>query len=328
MLPKETNMLIRPILFALALAFSAGAGAQSGFPSKPIRILVGFAPGGNTDVVARVTAARMQDLLGQPVVVENKAGAGGVVATEFTAKAAPDGYTLLMSSLGPHTVSPSLIKNIGFDPVTDLAPVSNVAVNALLLMVNPALPVKSVPELITYAKANPGKLNFGSSGVGATTHLSGELFNNMAGVKMVHVAFKGGPPAIAALLAGDLQLMFANLSDALPQVKSGKLRGIAVTTAKRVAQVPDLPSVAEAGLPGFDVAPWNGLVAPGKTPPEIIAKLSETIQKIAREQAFRDKMFEIGSEPLGDTPEHYAATIKADIARWSKIVREAGIKAE
>ena len=321
-------MLIRPILFALALAFSAGAGAQSGFPSKPIRILVGFAPGGNTDVVARVTAARMQDLLGQPVVVENKAGAGGVVATEFTAKAAPDGYTLLMSSLGPHTVSPSLIKNIGFDPVTDLAPVSNVAVNALLLMVNPALPVKSVPELIAHAKANPGKLNFGSSGVGATTHLSGELFNNMAGVKMVHVAFKGGPPAIAALLAGDLQLMFANLSDALPQVKSGKLRGIAVTTAKRVAQVPDLPSVAEAGLPGFDVAPWNGLVAPGKTPPEIIAKLSETIQKIAREQAFRDKMFEIGSEPLGDTPEHYAATIKADIARWSKIVREAGIKAE
>ena len=311
----------------IALAFCLQAAAQS-FPNKAIHIIVGFAPGGNTDVVARVTAARMQDLLGQPVLVENKAGAGGVVATEFIAKAPPDGYTLLMSSLGPHTVSPFLLKSVGFDPVNDLAPVSNVAVNALLLMVNPSLPVKSVPELISYAKANPGKLNFGSSGVGATTHLSGEVFSSMAGVKLVHVAFKGGPPAIAALLAGDLQLMFANLSDALPQVKAGKLRGLAVTTSRRVAQVPDLPTVAESGLPGFDVAPWNGLVAPGKTPPEVVAKLSETVQRIAREQAFRDKMFEIGSEPLGDTPEQFRATILHDIQRWSKIVKDAGIKAE
>ena len=321
------NRILPTFLIPLALALSLEAAAQA-FPNKPIRIIVGFAPGGNTDVVARVTAARMQDILGQPVLVENKPGAGGVVATDFIAKAPPDGYTLLMSTLGPHTVSPSLLKSVGFDPVNDLAPVSNVAVNSLLLMVNPSLPVKSVPELITYARANPGKLNFGSSGVGATTHLSGEVFNSMAGVKLVHVAFKGGPPAIAALLAGDLQLMFANLSDALPQVKSGKLRGLAVTTSRRVAQVPDLPTVAEAGLPGFNVAPWNGLVAPGKTPPEVIAKLSDTVQRIAKEQPFRDKMFEIGSEPLGDTPEQFRATIAQDIQRWAKIVKDAGIKAE
>ena len=320
------NALSR-ILLLVALAIGFHANAQP-FPTKPIKILVGFAPGGNTDVVARIVAARMQDLLGQPVIVENKPGAGGVVATEILAKSAPDGYTLLMSSLGPHTVSPFLLKTVGYDPVTDLAPVSNVSVNALMLLVSPSIPVKSVPELIAYAKANPGKLNYGSSGVGSTTHLSGEVLSSMAGIKLVHIAYKGGPPALAALLAGDVQFMFSNLSDALPQSKGGKLRALAVTTAKRVTQVPDMPTMAEFGMPGFDVAPWNGIVAPGKTPPEIVAKLSETIQRIVREQAFRDKMFEIGSDPIGDTPEQFRATILHDIQRWSKIVKDAGIKAE
>jgi len=315
------------ILLLVALATGFQANAQT-FPSKPIKILVGFAPGGNTDVVARIVAARMQDILGQPVIVDNKPGAGGVVATEIIAKATPDGYTLLMSSLGPHTVSPFLLKTIGYDPVTDLAPVSNVSVNALMLLVSPSIPVKSVPELIAYAKANPGKLNYGSSGVGSTTHLSGEVLASMAGIKLVHIAYKGGPPALAALLAGDVQFMFSNLSDALPQSKAGKLRALAVTTAKRVPQVPDMPTMAEFGMPGFDVAPWNGIVAPGRTPPEIVAKLSETIQRIVREQSFRDKMFEIGSDPIGDTPEQFRATVLHDIQRWSKIVKDAGIKAE
>ncbi len=315
------------ILLLVALAAAFNAVAQP-FPTKPIRIVVGFAPGGNTDVVARLVAVRMQELLGQPVVVENKPGAGGVVATDFIAKAPPDGYTLLMSSLGPHTVSPFLLKTVTFDPVTDLAPVSNVSVNALMLLVSPSVPVKTVPEFIAYAKANPGKLNYGSSGVGSTTHLSGEVLSSMAGIKLVHIAYKGGPPALAALLAGDTQFMFSNLSDALPQSRSGKLRALAVTTASRVKQVPDMPTIAESGLPGFDVAPWNGVVAPGKTPPEIVNKLSDTIQRIVREQSFRDKMFEIGSEPIGDTPEHFRATVASDIQRWSRIVREAGIKAE
>ena len=315
-------------LLLLAATFTLPAHAQSPFPSKPIRILVGFAAGGNTDIVSRTVAERMQAILGQPVIVENKPGAGGVVATEFTAKAAPDGYTLLMSSLGPHTISPSLLKSPGFDPVADLAPVSNVANNALLLMVNPNLPVKSVPELIDYARANPGKLNFASSGVSGTTHLSGEVFASMTGTKLVHVAFRGGPPAIGALLAGDVQLMFANLSDALPQVRSGKLRGIAVTSARRVEQAPDLPTIAESGLPGYDVGPWNGLVAPGKTPPEIVAKLSETVQAIVKEPAFRKKMFDIGSNPIGDTAEQFRATIRNDLTRWAKIIQDAGIKPE
>ena len=316
------------LLFPLAIGLCQPAHAQAPFPNKPIKIVVGFAPGGNTDVVARVLAARMQDILGQPVIVENKPGAGGVVATDFIAKAPPDGYTLLMSSLGPHTVSPFLLKSATYDPVNDIAPVSNVSVNALMMLVNPSIPVKSVPEFIAYAKANPGKLNYGSSGVGSTTHLSGEVLSSMAGIKLVHVAYKGGPPALTALLAGDTQFMFSNLSDALPQSRGGKLRALAVTTARRVAQVPDMPTIAESGLPGFDVAPWNGIVAPGKTPPEIVNKLSDTIQRIVREQSFRDKMFEIGSEPIGDTPEHFRATVAADIQRWSRIVREAGIKAE
>ena len=315
------------VFVLIALAFPLLAAAQA-FPTKPIKLLVGFAPGGNTDVVARIVAARMQDILGQAVIVENKPGAGGVVATDMIAKAPADGYTLLMSSLGPHTVSPFLLKTIGYDPVTDLAPVSNVSVNALMLLVSPSIPVRSVPDLIAYAKANPGKLNYGSSGVGSTTHLSGEVLASMAGIKLVHVAYKGGPPALAALLGGDVQFMFSNLSDALPQSKSGKLRALAVTTAKRVAQVPDMPTVAESGLPGFDVAPWNGIVAPGRTPPEVVARLSDTIQRIVREQSFRDKMFEIGSEPIGDTPEHFRATIAGDIQRWSRIVKDAGIKAE
>ncbi len=316
------------LLLLAAVSAALPVQAQSPYPNKPIRILVGFAAGGNTDIVSRTIAERMQALLGQPVIVENKPGAGGVVATEFTAKAAPDGYTLLMSSLGPHTISPSLMKSVGFDPVNDLAPISNVANNALLLMVNPALPVKSVPDLIAYAKANPGKLNFGSSGVSGTTHLSGEVFGSMTGTKLVHVAFKGGPPAIGALLAGDVQLMFANLSDALPQVRSGKLRGLAVTSPRRVEQAPELPTIAESGLPGYDVGPWNGLVAPGRTPSEIVAKLSETVQAIVKEPAFRQKMFDIGSNPIGDTSEQFRATIRNDIQRWSRIVKDAGIKAE
>jgi tripartite-type tricarboxylate transporter receptor subunit TctC len=196
-----------------------------------------------------------------------------------------------------------------------------------MLLVSPSIPARTVPEFIAYAKANPGKLNYGSSGIGSTTHLSGEVLSSMAGIKLVHVAYKGGPPALAALLAGDTQFMFSNLSDSLPQSRSGKLRALAVTTARRVPQVPDMPTIAEY-LPGFDVAPWNGVVAPGKTPVEVVTKLSETIQRIVREKAFRDKMFEIGSDPIGDTPEQFRATVASDIKRWSRIVKEAGIKVD
>ena len=316
------------ISFSALLLGQGTVQAQVNYPTKPIRILVGFAAGGNTDIVTRTLAARMQDVLGQPVIVENKPGAGGVVATDFVAKAAPDGYTLLMSSLGPHTISPSLLKSVGFDPLADLAPISNVTFNALVLMVNPTVPARSVSELINYAKANPGKLNFGSSGVSGTTHLSGEVFNTMTGTKLVHVAFRGGPPAICTLLAGDIRMTFANISDALPQIRGNKVRPLAVTSTKRVPQLPDLPTLAESGLSGYDVGPWNGLVAPAKTPPEIIGKLAEAVQRITREQAFRDKMFEVGSSTIGDSPEQFRNTIRHDITRWAKIIQDAGIKPE
>ncbi len=321
----------------IALALMAGSSvspaqaqpqAATTWPQKPVRLLVGFAAGGNTDTVARVLAARMQELVGHPVVVENRAGAGGVIATEMVAKALPDGHTLLMSSLGPHTVSPSLLKSVGFDPVADLAPVSNIAENALVLMVNNALPVRSVRDLVAWEKSHAGQLSFGSSGVASTTHLSGEVFNRMTGTRMVHVAYRGGALAIVGLIGGDIQVMFANLSDALPQIAAGKVRAIAVTSPHRVPQLPDLPSVADSGLPGFDVSPWNGLVAPGRTPPEVIARIAEVAQRIVRETAFRERMIEIGSQPVGDTPEQFRATIANDIQRWSRIVREAGIKAE
>ena len=309
-------------------ALTASAQAQQAWPNKPVRLVVGFAAGGNTDVVARVLAARMQDMLGQPVIVENKTGLGGVLATDFVAKAPPDGYTLLMQSTGPHAISPFLLAKIPYDPVADLAPVSNVAFNALVMMAHPALPVKSVREFIDHAKQNPGKLNFGSSGIGSTTHLSGEILKSMAGVDLVHVAFRGGSQAIVALLSGETQFMFANLSDALPQMKAGKLRALGVTSAKRQPQAPDLPTLAESGLAGFDVAPWNGIVAPGRTPPEVISLVAAAIQRIAREPAFVEKMTEIGSQPLGDTPEQFRATVQYELQRWSKIVKQAGVKVE
>ena len=324
--------MVRTILALLAfgaIAMPAASHAQA-WPSKPVRMVVGFAAVGNTDIVARVLAARMQEVTGQAVVVENKTGLGGVIGTDTVAKSAPDGYTLLMQSTGPHAIAPFLLgkQKVPYDPVVDLAPVSNVAFNALALMVHPSVPAKSVREFVDYAKANPGKLNFGSSGIGATSHLSGEILKAMTGVNVVHVPFRGGNQATAALLAGEVQFMFANLSDALPQLKAGKLQVLGVTTQKRQPQAPDLPTLAEAGIAGFDVAPWNGIVAPGKTPPELVNQISALIQRVTHEPAFVAKMTEIGSQPIGDTPAEFRKTVDFELARWSKLIREAGIKAD
>jgi tripartite-type tricarboxylate transporter receptor subunit TctC len=317
-------------LFLALLVFSTSLFAQGAWPGKPVRILVGFAPGGNTDIVTRMLAQRLQETLGQAMVVENKTGLGGVIATIELARVTPDGYTLLMQSTGPHTISPFLLgkEKVPYDPVADFAPVSNVAFNALAMMVHPSIGAKSVAEFIAYAKANPGKLNYGSSGVGATSHLSGEILKLMAGVDVVHVPFRGGNQATAALLAGEIQFMFANLSDALPQLKAGRLDVIAVTTAKRVPQAPALPTLGEAGVPGFDVAPWNGIIAPGKTPPELVNAIAGHIQKIAHEPGFVARMSGIGSQAIGDTPAEFRKTIRFELQRWSKLVAEAKIKAE
>jgi tripartite-type tricarboxylate transporter receptor subunit TctC len=314
--------------FAAGLVFSHAAGAQSDWPSKPIRIIGPFAPGGNGDVVARVTAARLQQLLGQPVIVENKTGAGGVIATDYVAKSAPDGYTLLMSSTGPHTISPSLMAKIPYDPLRDLAPVSLVSSNALVLLVNPSLPVKTVPELIALAKREPGKLHFSSSGIGGTMHLSAEMFKSMAGIDIVHVPFRGGAPATTALLAGEVQMAFSNLSDALPHIKTGRLRALGVTSDKRQAQAPEVPTIAESGLQGYQVTMWNGLVAPGGTPPEVVNRIAAAVQKITSDPSFQSKMAEIGSVSMVDTPEHFRSYVNEELARWSKVVKASGAKAD
>ncbi len=318
-----------PILLAWSVSLLWGLPVQAqDWPSRPLKIIVPFPAGGNTDAVARMMANRLQDLLGQGVAVENKAGAGGVIATDFVAKATPDGYTLLMSSTGPHTVMPALMPKIPYDAVRDLAPISNIASNGQVLLVHPNLGVKSVAELIAMLKREPGKHAYGSGGVASTTHMSGELFKSMAGVNMIHVPFKGGAPLAVASLGGEVQISFNNMFDALPHMKAGKLRGLAVTSAARQPQAADLPTLAETGLTGYESGPWNGLVAPGRTPPEIIARLAATAQKIVREPAFQARLLEIGSVPIGDTPEQFRAHIGLELARWSKVVRESGAKLE
>jgi tripartite-type tricarboxylate transporter receptor subunit TctC len=314
--------------FAAGLVVSHISGAQTDWPSKPVRIIGPFAAGGNGDVVARVTAARLQQLLGQPVIVENKTGAGGVIATEYVAKSPPDGYTLLMSSTGPHTISPSLMSKIPYDPVKDLAPIGLVSSNALVLLVNPSLPVKSVSELIALAKREPGKLHFSSSGIGGTMHLSAEMFKSMAGIDIEHVPYRGGAPATAALLAGEVQMAFSNLSDALPHIKTGKLRALGVTSDKRQAQAPEVPTIAESGLQGYQVTMWNGLVAPGGTPPEVVNRIAAAVQKVTSDPSFQSKMAEIGSVSMVDTPEHFRSYVNEELARWNKVVKASGAKAD
>ena len=315
------------LTWSILLLCGIPAQAQE-WPSRPLKIVVPFPAGGNTDAVARMMATRLQDVLGQAVTVENKAGAGGVIATDFVAKAAPDGYTLLMSSTGPHTVMPALMPKIPYDAVRDLAPISNIASNAQVLLVHPGLGVKSVGELIAMLKREPGKHAYGSGGVASTTHMSGELFKSMAGVNMIHVPFKGGAPLAVASIGGEVQISFNNMFDALPHMKAGKLRGLAVTSAARQPQAADLPTLAELGLTGYESGPWNGLVAPGRTPADIIARLSSAAQKIVREPAFQARMLEIGSVPIGDTPEQFRAHIGLELARWSKVVRDSGAKLE
>jgi tripartite-type tricarboxylate transporter receptor subunit TctC len=312
---------------ALLAAFALSVVAQD-WPSRPLKIVVPFAAGGNTDVVARTVAIRLQDILGQGVIVENKAGAGGVIATDYVAKSAPDGYTLLMSSTGPHTVMPAMMPKIPYDAVKDLMPISNVTSNAQVLLVHPSFPAKTVSELVTLLKKEPGKYAFGSGGVASTTHMSGELFKSMAGVNMIHVPYKGGAPLAVSSIGGDVPISFNNMFDALPHIRSGKLRGLAVTSVTRQAQLPDLPTLAELGMTGYESGPWNGLVAPARTPPEIIARLATAVQRISREPAFQERMLEIGSVTIGDTPEQFRAYINVELARWSKVVKESGAKLE
>jgi len=311
---------------ALALAFAAiafGAQAQN-YPSKPIRLVCPFPPGGAVDIASRAVAHELQQVLGQPVTVDNRPGAGGNIGADAAAKSAPDGYTLLMTTSGIMAINPALYSKLPFDTVKDFAPVSVLVSLNNVLVVNPSVPAKSVKELIALAKAQPGKLTYASSGNGTSIHLSGELFKSMTGVDLLHIPYKGSSPAVTDLLGGQVNMMFDNIPSSLPHIRAGKLRALAVTGSKRSQLLPDLPTIAEAGVPGYDSYVWFGIVAPAGTPPDIIAKLNATLVKIAATPAFRDRLSAQGYDVLSTTPEQMAASIRGEIAKWGKIVKASG----
>ncbi len=301
--------------------------AQGAYPTKPIRMIVPYPPGGPTDVLGRIVAQKLSESLGQQVVVENRPGASGMIGSELVAKAAPDGYTLLTNA-SIHVINPSLYPKMNFDVLRDFAPVSLIAQVPLILVVNPALPVKSVSELIALGKAQPNRLNFASSGNAAAPHLAGESFKIATGMQMQHVPYKGSAPAVADLMGGQVQLMFDSMPSAMPHVKSGKIRALAVTTAKRSPTVPDLPTVAESGVPGFDISTWYGVWAPAGTPKDIVNKVAAEMAKVLQQPAVRERLAALGAEPAGNTPEEFAAYCQSELAKWSRIVRQSGAKAD
>ena len=322
------SVILKRWALGLLLAVVAGGAWAQAYPVKPIRLVVPFPPGGATDIHARAVAQKLTDAWGQSVIVDNRPGAGGNIGSELVAKAAPDGYTLEMGTVGTHAINASLYSKMPYDHVRDFAPVILVAGVPNVLVVNPGLPVNSVQELIAYAKANPGKLNFASSGSGTSIHLAGELFKVMAGVQMTHVPYKGSSPALQDLLGGQVQLMFDNLPPSLPHIKAGKLRALGVTSATRAPALPDVPTIAESGLPGFEASSWFGVLAPAGTPPAIIAKLNAEIAKWLDTPEAKEKMLALGANAAGGTPEDFAKHIAAETAKWAKVVKESGAKVD
>ena len=319
-------------LTALATAVVLGSGllatvpaaAQAVYPTKPLTIIVPFAAGGTTDILARIVGQALGTELGQSVIVDNRAGAGGNIGGQAAAKAPADGYTLFMGTVGTHAINASLYKKMPFDPIKDFAPLTRVANVPNLLVANPAQPFKTVKELIAYAKAHPGQLNFGSSGNGSSIHLSGELFKSMAKVDMQHVPYKGSAPAVTDLLGNQIAIMFDNMPSAIQHVRSGKLRPIAVTTAKRSPELPDVPTIAEAGVPGYEATSWFGLFVPAGTPPAVISKLNTAIVKVLANPEIKKKINEQGAEVYSEKPEQFSAFIQKESLKWGKVVRESG----
>jgi tripartite-type tricarboxylate transporter receptor subunit TctC len=311
---------------AASLFFVFGVEAQT-YPAKPVRLIVPFAAGGSTDLLARTLAPRLQDALGQPFIVDNRPGAGSNIGTELAAKAAPDGYTLLMGT-NANAVNNSLYTNLRFDFMRDFVPISKVCSFLFILSLHPSVPANSVAELIELAKKRPGELTFSSAGVGTGSHLAGELFNIMAGVKLVHVPYKGNAPSVTDLLGGQVSMSFINAIVVLPHLKSGKLRGIAVTSAQRFSAMPELPTIAESGLTGFEAVGWNGLFAPAGTPREVIQRLNAETVRILKSPEIQEKLVAQGAIVEGTSPEELERFLRVDVERWAKTVKASGAKAE
>jgi tripartite-type tricarboxylate transporter receptor subunit TctC len=309
-----------------AAAFACSALAQT-YPSRPVRLVVAQSAGGNADFVARQYAQRLAERVGKQIVVDNRPGGAGVIGTEIVARSMPDGYTLLLAPTG-HAINPSLYSKLPFHPLRDFSPISLLATSSSIIVVNPQLPARNVSELIALAKSRPGKLHFASSGMAAATHLAGELFNSMAHVDIVHVAYKGAPPALVDLMSGQVELMFASPPSVLPLVRSGRVRAIATTGAKRAAYLPEVPTASESGVPGFETTIWQALLAPARTPPTIIERLHREIAAIATQPDLRERLAHDGSEPVGNTPQQCAAHLAAEIERYAKVIRKIGLKVE
>jgi tripartite-type tricarboxylate transporter receptor subunit TctC len=313
--------------FSLAVLAPADASAaEQSWPTKPVRMVIPFPAGGTTDILGRVAAQKLGEALGQQVVPDNRPGASGNIGTEQVAKAPPDGYTLLTAPGSTLTIHPSLYPKLGFDPLKDFAPVTILAGVPNLLVVHPSIPARNVKDLIAMAKSKPDQLNYASTGAGQSTHLSMELFKSMAGVKIVHVPYKGSAPAVTDLLGGHVPMMFDNMPSALPHVKAGKLRALGVSTAKRSSTAPDVPTVAESGLPGFDVTVWFGVLAPAAVSRDIVDRLHRTLVKALAASDVRERLASQGAEAVGNTPEQFTAQMKADLAKWAKVIKAADIK--
>ena len=316
------------VLCGFIAAGSLAYAADAAYPVRPIRMVIPFAPGASNDITARLIAPRLSDALGQSVVVDNRGGAGGVLGADLVAKAQPDGYTVLMGSPGPLTVNPVLIPNLSYQPKRDFVPITLLAIVPSILEVNPALPAKSVQELIALARAAPGKLNYASAGVGSVPHLAGELFKLLAKVNLTHIPYKGSSPAITDLMGGQVSMFFDNMASAVPYVKAGRLRALAITSPQRSAVMPELPTMSEAGVPGYEAYSWNGLVAPAGTPQAVVNRLAKEIAAVLALPDIREKMKGLGAEVVGNSPAEFAVFMDKETAKWGRVVREANIKPE
>jgi tripartite-type tricarboxylate transporter receptor subunit TctC len=318
------RLALASLATAAAAALLPLPAAAQAYPNKPITMIVPFSAGGTTDILARIVGQALTAELGQSVVIDNRAGAGGNIGGQLAARAPADGYTLFMGTVGTHAINEALYKKMPFDPIKDFAPLSRVANVPNLLVAHPAQPFKTVPEMIAYAKANPGKINFGSSGSGSSIHLSGELFKSMAKVDMVHIPYKGSAPAVNDLLGNQIAIMFDNMPSAIQHVRAGKLRAIAVTTAKRSPELPNVPTIAESGVPGYEATSWFGLFAVAGTPAPIVTQLSKALVKVLNNPDVKAKIVAQGGEVVAETPEQFAAFIKAETAKWGKVVKDSG----
>jgi len=308
-------------LLVVALAVHAGA-----FPDRPVRLVVPFPAGGSTDIIGRTLGQKLSETWGQPVVIDNRPGGSTIIGTDLVAKSAPDGHTLLMTT-APFTIVPSLIDKLSYDPAKDFQPITLINTTPLVVVVNPSVPVRSIKELIALARAKPGALNFGSTGNGGSSHLAGELFNVMAGVKMVHVPYKGNAPALNDLVGGHVDIAFNGLTSAMPLIKAGKLRALAVTSLTRAGALPEVPTLDELGLKGFQAVGWNGLSAPARTPKEVIARINADVVKVLHAPELVERLKAEGSDPVGNSPEQFAVFLQDETAKWSRIIKFANIKA-